>query len=73
MKSTRLGGGFSVFYGCDGCKESYMDLPAIMISVYVCKSHLLLPAALMLCTLQNALGMNTAHPNEFYETIVSCR
>ena len=36
VKSTR---GLSVFFGCDGCK-------AIM---YVCKSHLLLPAALMLC------------------------
>ena len=56
VKSTRLGGGLSVFFGCDGCKvksaplpSMSMDLPAIMISVFVCKSHLLLPAALMLC------------------------
>ena len=37
VKSTRLGGGLSVFFGCDGCKVKLpsmsMDLPAIMISV----------------------------------------
>ena len=54
VKSTRLGGGLSVLFGCAGCKVKSAisftkDLLAIMISVYVCKSHLLLPAALMLC------------------------
>ena len=60
VKSTRLGGGLSVFFGCDGCKVKWAIFESFTkyehgparnndISVCVCKSHLLLPAALMLC------------------------
>ena len=69
VKSTRLGGGLSVFFGCDGCKvksvifesfTKYEHGPArnndISVSVQVA---FIIAHAVYCKTLQNALGMNT--------------
>ena len=76
VKSTRLGGGLSVFFGCDGCKvklESFTKYEhglARNNDISVCVQVAFIVAGSVYCkTLQNALGMNTVHPNEFYETI----
>ena len=60
VKSTRLGGGLSVFFGCDGCKVKWaplpsmsMDLPAIMISVCVCASRIYCCRLHSCCVLQD--------------------
>ena len=76
VKSTRLGGGLSVFFGCDGCKvklesfTKYEHGPARNNDISVCVQVAFIVAgcshAVYCKTLQNALGMNTVHPNEFY-------
>ena len=76
VKSTRLGGGLSVFFGCDGCKESFTKYehgPARNNDISVCVQVAFIIAscthAVYCKTLQNALDVNTVHPNEFYETM----
>ena len=74
VKSTRLGGGLSVFFGCDGCKvklesfTKYEHGPAPNNDISVCVQVAFIVAgcthAVYCKTLQNALGMNTVHPNE---------
>ena len=72
VKSTRLGGGLSVFIGCDGCKvklaifesfTKYEHGPArnndISVSVQVAFIVAGCTHAVYCKTLQNALGMNT--------------
>ena len=66
MKSTRLGGGLSVFFGCDGCKVSFTKYehgPARNNDISVCVQVAFIVAgcthAVYCKTLQNALGMNT--------------
>ena len=73
VKSTRLGGGLS---GCDGCKVKSVIFPKyehgpahnndISVSVQVAFTVAGCTHAVYCKTLQNALGMNTVHPNEFY-------
>ena len=83
VKSTGMGGGLSVCFGCDGCKvklalfESftrYENEPAYNndISVSVQVAFILAGSThTTYCkTLQNALGMKTVNANMFYETIV---
>ena len=70
MKSTGLGGGLSVFVGCDGCKvksesfTKYEHGPARNNDISVCVQVAFILAgcthAVYCKTLQNALGMNTA-------------
>ena len=79
VKSTRLGGGLSVFFGCDGCKvksesfTKYEHGPARNndISVSVQVAFILAGSThTMYCkTLQNALGMKTVNARVFLNTI----
>ena len=71
VKSTGMGGGLSVCFGCNGCKESftrYENEPACNndISVSVQVAFILAGSThTTYCkTLQNALGMKTVNANE---------
>ena len=73
VKSTRLGGGLSVKLAIFESFTKYEHGPArnndISVSVQVAFIVAGCTHAVYCKTLQNALGMNTVHPNEFYETI----
>ena len=79
VKSTGMGGGLSVCFGCDGCKVKlalftrYENEPAYNndISVSVQVAFILAGSThTTYCkTLQNALGMKTVNANVFYETM----
>ena len=58
VKSTGMGGGLSVCFGCDGNEPAYNN--DISVSVQVA---FILASSTYCKTLQNALGMNTVHAN----------